>query len=969
MKFSAIGGISATIFVATLASSYTLAESSGSEESSAIGQDSRRLTEEVLVTGIRSSLEQSLNIKRGAAGFVDAVSAEDIGKLPDQNVAESLQRVVGVAIQRDRGEGNFVSVRGLGPEFVATTLNGRLLTSGFNAEGDGGSDPNPTAGREFNFEILASEVVSGLEVNKSPQARLVEGGIGGTINVKTALPFELGNRVSTSVGYNHNDFADEGDPRASGVWSWISDDGAMGNAVSVAYSKRSIRSDEFQSFGYASIGTFAPIGTDVADASGGFDGVADYGANEIEYTFNADYALYLQDRERITVTDALQWRMGADTLFTLDALYSNFDNASENFTTLGAIIPFFTIGPTTTDPNHDLVSTVDSIVVGPNGTVEAVKTGGERIQAAQFDNRENETWQAGLNVEHSVGNWTVTGDLSYATTDTSSDRGTAGTASDSVRQDANGDGVPDNLFLGGTANTLSFVADYDATNLSKGVPSVIYNRDLLNEDIYINNNLGFSFGEGEDDIFNAALDAVLEVEDSFLAQIGSGVRFTSQKKQFSQGSANTPHCCPISFRRLVNVRSAMQPWPVDDFMHDTDAKVPRRMAVPDFDAFVALVDGAAAMGPGPDGTPQVLGVFSVADIRNPDPDPANTFQVEEDTLAAYVQLGFSDTVGSVPFSGNIGARLVHTRQTSDGFATSNLAYDGQVRGSVNAPVSIKNSYTEILPSLNVKFDLSEDLVLRFALAENLTRPTLSNLSPRFAVGGVVAAEDGTLTFFTATAGNPALKPVTSSQADLGLEWYFGEASALYGTVFAKKVDDFIEFTTDAEVIDGLDARVARPRNNIDFDLLGVEVGYQQAFTFLPEPFDGLGVVVNYTFIDSDASFTGDPDSAGSAVPGISDHSWNLALYYDKGPIRARVAYNYRSDFLRLRSDVFGPRVDEDYDQLDIQVGYDFARNITAFLEVINLTESHQEQTTGLSNRPRGAFFTGRRFGLGLRASF
>lgn len=212
--------------------------------------------EEIVVTGIRAAVRNSIEAKRANANIVDTISAEDVGKLPDRNIAEALQRVPGVAISRERGEGDFVSIRGLGPDFVRGTVNARTLTSGtesFNSTLNGGAAS--TTGRATNFDVLPSEIIDTLEVSKTASAEQVEGGIGGVVNIKTSRPLDLGATVSATVRGRYGDFTEATDPSFAGLASW-SNDRDWGALLSVSYSQRSIREDLGNSFGFANGSVF-----------------------------------------------------------------------------------------------------------------------------------------------------------------------------------------------------------------------------------------------------------------------------------------------------------------------------------------------------------------------------------------------------------------------------------------------------------------------------------------------------------------------------------------------------------------------------------------------------------------------------------------------------------------------------------------------------------------------------------------
>jgi TonB-dependent receptor len=271
--------------------------------------------EEVVVTGIRASLDRALDTKRAAAGFVDAINAEDVGKLPDQNVAEALQRVTGVSIQRSRGEGDFVSIRGLGPNFVRGTVNNRTLVSATesrDATRSGGFESS--TGRETNFDVLPAEMIASIEVLKSSSASQVEGGIGGVVDIKTQRPLTLGTSATGSAKGTYRDFNDKFDPSASGLASWANASKTFGVLGAVAYSKRSIREDDADSFGYS-----------IPDHAIDTDGNGTGDRADLSFPFSFNPRSFEEERKRLTLQGTLQWELPDQSSLVVDTLYSDRD--------------------------------------------------------------------------------------------------------------------------------------------------------------------------------------------------------------------------------------------------------------------------------------------------------------------------------------------------------------------------------------------------------------------------------------------------------------------------------------------------------------------------------------------------------------------------------------------------------------------------------------------------------------------
>ena len=338
----------------------------------------------------------------------------------------------------------------------------------------------------------------------------------------------------------------------------------------------------------------------------------------------------------------------------------------------------------------------------------------------------------------------------------------------------------------------------------------------------------------------------------------------------------------------------------------------------------------------------------------PPRDPADllgSFVVGESITNAYVRLDFESEWGNLPVSGNFGLRYYDTDQDSDGYAN--------VGGSAE-PVSFTKNYDGVLPSVNLAFDLNEDLILRLAASRVITRPTLTSIAPGFTIEPSQLAGRG---------GNPFLEPFEADQFDVSLEWYFRPDAALTFALFHKDIFKFITSeTVQIEVLgDGdiynIDTRV----NGKGATINGFEIAYQQVFTDLPAPFDGLGVQANYTYIDSDAKFTIGNTTVTNSVEGLSPDNLNLVAFYEKAGVEFRLGYNYRSDYL---SDISGPLGNPQnvasYKSVDIHTSYAINDNFSIFAEALNVTDEHLERYTVVPSRLTGVEVWGKRYFFGFR---
>ena len=855
--------------------------------------------EEVVVKGIRTSIQDALEIKRGASGFVDAISAQDIGKLPDQNVAEALQRVPGVAIQRDSGEGNFVSIRGLGPEFVRATYNGRTITSG-------------EEGREFNFDILPAESISVLQVIKSPTASLEEGGVGGTVDVQTAKPLDLGRQAAFSVRGLYSDNSEETDPRLSGLYSWANDDNTFGALIGVAFSEQSIQNEEATTFGWRPTGRTSSYDTDG-------DGVGDLTADPF-WLFSSNGNVNLEDRERTTVNAALQWRPDDSLEVNVDALYTQYDISWDFFQTLSLIEPL------RVPLNADGSITVSNFRIEDNTVVSATHSGFTATSVHDLRNLDRTTSIIGLNIAKTAGDWTFTGDAYYTSADT--EDGTTGSV---LQTTDNSD----------PANPV--VSDFTGTYTlnGSGAPVVslqVPGGDFLDPSLWSTRNQQAGLFEREDEELGFRLDVKRDIGGGVLSSINAGIGFRDRTKGVEAFASNP------SLGRVPVTSNEVITLPVS--LNNGD---PFEMG----NRLFANTLAARQLSFNTNGTPASDLVLS--------PNPLEGFEVEEEVLSAYVQFDFDGDVGNVPFTGNFGVRLVRTNQTSSGTSATNLVLRivnglGQI-DSETGPVSFENSYTNLLPSLNMAFEVSEDLFLRFAFSETVTRPTLVDISPRLDINA---------TQQSAVAGNPLLDPFESQSFDVGLEWYFGDASALYGALFHKNIDNLVVQTTLVENIAGVDFvnGVTRPRNQDTADVNGIELGYSQSFE------SGFGVNANITFTESTAEFDPAITTDVFTLEGLSKINYNLVGYYESGPFAARLAYNFRDKFVRQSVGTFGNAIFvDDFDQLDASVSYDITDSLTVFVEGVNLTDTELTEFRDIPLREGGQEVTGARYSFGVRGTF
>ena len=903
--------------------------------------DSESVIEEVLVIGIRGSLDRSLEIKQAAAGFVDAVSAEDVGKLPDHNIAEALQRVPGVTISRNRGEGDFVSIRGLGPNFVRGAVNNQTLVSATESRHAtrSGARENST-GRETNFDVLPSEVISRLEVVKTPSAEHVEGGIGGIVNVYTHKPLELGDRVSGSVQATRRGFNKETDPAASALVSWANDDESVGLLASATYSERSIREDNNDSYGYWPF--TLPI-----DADG--DGSADLPS--VVLPFSSNPAVYQEDRERTTLQGTLQWRPTASSDLAIHLLHSKRD--IDNLGALAELgtccVSFGFDGAVLGNGvrNADGSPQVPDMRVVQN-TAVGYSLSSQVVSITDVQRIEDQLSSLGLAYSLDLGyDWNLNAEVAYAAAE--------GNLSFQRTSLQTYDKVPFMLSLADRQINLS---------RQPGGP------DLSDLSSYFTRNGDAVVRVNEDDEQSVAVALARDFEGhSWLSALKVGIRYRARGKDKHDNTVFNVNTDQFAAAGIGDSNT----FRVGNFL-DGDTPLPFG------EVLFADVEAQRAY------------------IRSQNPDarfdsafsPALSYETEEDTLAGYVQLDLEGELGGMRVMGDVGLRIVQTRQDIGAFfqpfridndeTTDNLGTIVTLDPRIDTSV-ISSKYTNVLPSANLRLELADDWFVRLAASKSLTRPTFTHLAP-----GLTSVNP---TQRTAESGNPGLEAYESTNFDVGIEWYFADSSVVYASVFAKYMDNFIGTSTQVApegpghdgdgdgIEDGLGnaivrfgvgfASLSQPLNQGEAEITGFEFGYQHVFD------NGFGYIVNATLIDSEAEFVAGVNE-GETIPfeGVSDLSYNLTGFYESQRLQLRLSYSYRDEFVAptLSSDVFGNTLYvNDYGQLDGQVTYTVNDNYRVFFNAVNLTGEDTAIFSDTTVRPVSLAHVGARYELGVRASF
>ncbi|WP_075186611.1 TonB-dependent receptor [Teredinibacter haidensis] len=893
--------------------------------------------EEVFVTGYVSSLKKGIEIKRSSDSIVDAIEAEDLGKFPDANVAESLQRVTGVAIDRSGGEGNKVSVRGLGPEFNIVTLNNRVL-------------PNPDGARSFSFDVLASEMISGAEVYKTSQAGLSDGGIGAVINVSTFKPLNLtpGLSGAASIKGMHEELTEEITPQFSGLVNYTNDDRTFGVVTSIAYQKRDARFDEASTSGGWVQNSF--------DLDGN-------GASELQAWApkGIGYRVELSERERTSGLVVAQWAPDESLTLTADLLYSEYEIQSDK----NQVAHWWaTTNNNTAGPG--------SVKVDEDGTVvfwqgHAAPT--EFVHSTS--NRPTTTYMSGFNVEkvfdndsaltldvsHAKAKNDAGGTQSYAV---SGFRNT--TESSSIFEIRPGDTVPSLTFPTFDPDTDSYTDEFTS------------NPPELTDAALLGNHFMVVEGDDNEDTINAVtLDWNMPLEWSVVSAVKAGTFFSDREFQRtrlrSSDMANNGTSTgfnddiPDSIGTLVTV---------DNFLPNATGNFPLAWLTTDNQALRDYYESADFVKNGEFYNQRVdeNGDPIAALDYTPNVELSNSPGVSEEKMGLYVAIDLEGEIADKSWSGNFGIRAVETNQVSSGWGEEILSIEPNpddptisiVTKDVAKPMTVSNDYVNVLPSFNFKLDLLNDVDVRFAASQTITRPELGRV-------GVDAGINTRPGAFSISGGNPYLKPYKSTNFDLAVNYYMND-SAYFGVAYMdKSIADFITTASLQTVIAGEDFVETRPFNVEEASIQGLEIATHYLFESLPGLLSGLGVQFNYTFVDSDSDYRQEEGSGVFGIEGLSDTA-NFIASYEYGPVQFRASYNWRDKFLSTVSNgEMEPVYVGEYGQWDMSFSYAINEIVTVFGEGINVTGEANRSYVRIENRLQDYTYTGTRLAIGVRAKF
>ncbi|MET0374904.1 MAG: TonB-dependent receptor [Rhizorhabdus sp.] len=863
--------------------------------------------QDIVVTGLRKSLESAIAARRDAIGLTDSIFAKDIAAFPDTNVAESIQRIPGVQITRDAGEGRQIAVRGLNADFTRVRLNGMeaLATTGTTDQRGA-----VNRSRSFDFNIFASELFSRIDVVKARSPSLDEGGIAATVDLHTLRPFDNpGFHVVASGQAFWATRTDDVGPRAALVVSKTSDDGVWGALVSAAYSRRQVIEDGHQTLRWASGGwTLANVSAAIDPAiRARLNGT---GPDRLFYPRTPRYFIFDHDQKRLGLTGAFQFRPSDALHVDLDVLYARLKSTR---------LEYFL--------DAQSFSRTDATGIRET-TIRSLVTQGNDIVAAEFGNVDNRI------DNRRDRNDTKFHQIALTTTWKPTDRLTV----DVLAGVEGSDYTVDTRTLQALTNNRNLAYDYRPNDR---VPVMTYGFSLTDPSALRLDLYRPRINVVDNDYRIGKVNLAYRANDAVTVKAGASyTRYIFGTEDFGQDVTS------VRGRTIADLVYARSPYTFGKAL-DLPTGAPREWLYVDFDKALPLIDRNA--------TPLT---------RNRE----NDRRVKEEVLAGYAQLDLRGELAGMVVRGDAGVRVARTRTTATGAV---------VVGGVAQSVTFGRSYTDWLPSANLVFELAPRLQLRASANRNITRPTLTSLTP----GGQVQVNTRTV-----SVGNPDLEPFRADSVDLALEFYPSRDGFFAVGPFYKRIDSFItnRTTEQAYAASGYpiaflgNQQVARPEDIFFFtqpvngpgtSLKGVEVIAQQAFTFLPGVLRHLGAIANYTYTSSDTDYAlTATTSVRKPLVGLSKHSANATLYYETPVYGGRASINYRDRYLTAvpganGNDIAGVNAAT---YVDASLFWNVTPRFTVTLEGVNLTNQAEDQFVDSSDRVSSYARSGRQLLAGIR---
>lgn len=869
----------------------------------------------VVVTGNRASLAKSLDIKRNADIVLDSISATELGRFPDDDVADSLSHINGISISRTTGgDGSYVGVRGLSSEYNIVTLNNRILATDDD-------------GRDLAFDVFPSDLISGADVLKSSQASAIEGSVGGTVNLKTASPFDdPGFHSAWRAEGNYNDMSYLHGSKYSGVVSDTTEDKHFGYIVGLVVSDTKLRTDSlnYNTYDPNNPGNTSTFGPSVYS-----------GPNQnVVAPCCIAFGSVFDDKKRDALSGELEWHPNNEIKISTDMLISRLRDPQIGYNE--AFYPDYTAG------NWSNVQVSNGFVNGM--TVSEFEPEFANITT----DRVVTTTMFGVNASWKVTpSLTLTGDLYQ---------------SHAKRPE----GGNDAFVVAGLGGNTGYVPDGTLTwqNTNGGLPnmsvtwpngmnlaSALASGQLTNAN-FQPHYVGLSGYSIDDKVTGASFDGVLALDNEYVDHFKFGMAYTDRSKSRLDVSNDwTGGSCqycnlyggPINFGQLGNNVISFTSLP--NFMHGSGGSFPMTLVqfnVPNYLTALQQLNGQPNLQPG--AAPGSVYNFSQT---LPQPNLVNSYWVTEKTIAAYGEA----TMSGDQWNGNVGLRLVRTATTASTYVDNILSFDDAtpeistssptVNDSNPTPLTTTGSYIKPLPSVNFSYWLEHDLQMRLGAAEVMARPNLNQLAP--------TQTDGTINriYEIYQSGNSQLKPITAFQQDFSLEWYYQPKSALTMALFSKQIKNFITTETLNNQNIGVMATVAGVNNGQPFnqpysiqepingdrgDVYGIELGLQHLFD------NGFGIHGQYTHNESKAWISG---QYVGQLEGVSPSTASLGFLYEAGPISSDITWEYASSYVSMtETEVPGmSAIADPFQWLTASFNYQINKNLKVYIEGKNLTDS------------------------------
>jgi TonB-dependent receptor len=704
------------------------------------------------------------------------------------------------------------------------------------------------------------------------------------VNIRTFRPLELGkNTTAGSAVASFPELADTVDPRLSGLASWVDADATMGALISAVYDERTLRQDRITGVAWSDQ-------VNGVDTNG--DRVADTGS--ILTPTSTRPTLEREERERIGLNAAFQWRPSDRLDINLDAFYTQLEDHYDELTYSADV---------------DLNTIVPGSARIENGVLTAATANASTQIGREVSDLRHDNFMLALNTQYRLDDWALSSDVVYA-------RAQSDTPTPITR-----------TRLLGPVGRVAFSYPKNGA----GVTSLNFlDADLNNPGLLPGRRIEWREVDSLDEDVAGQVDASRPISIGALTKLSMGAKYRTRFRDYDRRDHNFTN--GIAGRRFD--ASFFDPLP-DDFLRGVSGNLPRSWVMPDPAAFWAQVNPAELERP-----------LTRTDLRN-------SYRVDEDIASAYVMSDLEARFGDDTLRGDFGVRVARTEQASAGHAED---------GRQALPVSFERRYTDVLPSLNLAYEWTDELQTHFAAAKVITRPSLADLAPRLTLNssGFV---------FEAVGGNPLLEPFEAFQYDLTAEWYFAPGSALVGGVFYKDITTFVTRRRSNIVVDGTTYVLTAPVNGGNANVAGVEIAWQQLLKFLPAPFDGLGFLANYTHTESEATYYDGARVIKDDLENVGRNSFNVTAFYERGSFAGRLSYSWQGDVLQdVGTNGLSSANDESFGSLDADLSLKFGQSMSVFIQGINLTDEAQRQFV------RDDWFFGyTRYGrtlmLGMRASY